>query len=257
VRIAPIMVSLLVFTCLPANASLIPVVANPGFEHAQPGNDAPGWAWLCSAQAGFHSETQDPHSGSRCLVLTNGSSLAPNVYGRLYQGVGVLLRTKYELAVWVRGQDIAEGSHFTDWSAFTLNIPAGTYGWRKISTVFTTSDSQYGLNLGINLTNKIKQIAIDDISLRPVGTEFKGTGVAGSFFFPGQVTGDNKPASVLICLTSSRTAKVEATIKSGKTELFRKSEEVNPGDITPVTLQWNGNGTVGPVWTRSRAPTRP
>jgi len=242
VRIALIVASLLVFTCPSAGSSLIPVVANPGFEQVQPGNDAPGWAWMCSAQASFHSETQDPHSGSRCVALTNGSSLAPNVYGRLYQGVGVLPHTKYELTVWVRGEDIAEGSHFTDWSAFTLNIPGGAYGWRKISTVFTTADSQYSLNLGINLTNKIKQIAIDDISLRPVGTEFKGTGVAGSFFVPGQVTGDNKPASVLISLTSSKTAKVEATIKSGKTELFRKSEQVNPGD-SAVEWQWNTGAT--------------
>ena len=151
-------------------ALLNPPVYNPGFEEIAKGNDAPGCAWQCWAKATMRSETTNPHSGSRCMLFTNASPQAPNVYARLYQMVGVLPATKYELSLWVRGEDVAPGSHLTDWGTYTLNLPEGTFGWRKVSTTFTTKDGQGALAIGINVANTCKLLAVDDMSLRAVET---------------------------------------------------------------------------------------
>ena len=106
-----------------AGTSVVPVITDPGFEVIAPNNAAPGWAWITTAQAGFYSDTTNPHSGSRCLVFTNNSQMTPQVYGRLSQTISVSPNTKYELSVWVRGEDVAQGEHLTDWSSYTLFIP--------------------------------------------------------------------------------------------------------------------------------------
>jgi tetratricopeptide (TPR) repeat protein len=178
------------------SALLNPALANPGFEEVADGNDAPGCAWYCRAEAGFRSETSNPHSGSRCLVFTNASGLAPEVYARLYQVVHVLPGTKYELSLWVRGEDVAPGDHLTDWASYQLDFPSGSFAWRKVSTTFTTKDGQGSLNLGVNVVNKCKALAIDDISLRAAGTPAQvkpmleqNTGLAlqmGDAFFHGK-----------------------------------------------------------------------
>jgi len=131
----------LIAVCLvlaaPSFSSLLyPTINNAGFEEVYPGNDAPGWGWYARAKCGFRSETADPHSGKRCLVFWDESDLAPEVYGRLHQGVPVLPGVEYELSLWIRGQEVASGLHLGDWVSFQLNVPSGTYGWQKISTHF-------------------------------------------------------------------------------------------------------------------------
>jgi len=227
----------------PSSASSpYPAIANPGFEETAPGNDAPGWGWYARAQASFRSSADNPHSGSRCLVFTNASSLAPEVYGRLYQGVAVSACTDYELSVWVRGEDVDPGIHFTDWDSYMLDLPSGTYGWQKISVVFRTKNGQTGLNLGINVVNKCKELAIDDVSLRPVGIPLKGNGVSGELLLPGRVDGDNKDSYLAVTLTSSSAATLMATITAGQEKLFEKTAEVKPGGNS-FDWQWN-SGTV-------------
>lgn len=239
-RLAAIVLALLLAASALCASALVPSIANPGFEEKAPGNDAPGWGWYNRATASFRSETVNPHSGARCLVFTNGSDLAPEVYGRLFQNVGVMPGTKYELSVWVRGEDVAGGQHFTDWSSYTLNLPKGTFGWQKVSTTFTTKDGQRSLNLGINVVNKCKALAIDDITLRPVGRRFAGQGIYGSFFLPGQVSGDNAPAVLTVLANSSLTtdATLEAVIRAGGEVIFQKSGVIKIGENS---MQWEWN----------------
>jgi len=221
-------------------SSLVPALANPGFEEVAQGNAAPGWGWYSRAAASLSSETADPHSGSRCLLFSNASPQAPEVYARLFQCFGVSANTRYQLSVWVRGEEVSEGLHFTDWATYTLNIPSGTYGWQRITAMVDTTDGQTQLNLGINVTNKCKALAIDDITLRPVGTPLKGIGIDGSVVVPGQVNGDNKPASLNVSLFSSLPdgAKLVAAIKSGQDVLLDRSQALKPGDNT-IDWQWN------------------
>ena len=235
----------LILICLaltvPSSASpLVPAIANPGFEETAPGNDAPGWGWYNRATASFRSETQNPHSGARCLVFTNGSDLAPEVYGRLFQNVAVLPGIEYELSVWVRAEEVASAIHFTDWNSYTLNVPEGTYDWQQISTVFRTKNDQHSLNLGINVVNRCRALAIDDVSLRPIGSPLKGEGIEGSYLVPGQVEGDKRPAYLGILITSALegAATVKATITAGKETIFHKSSPVNPGENT-IEWEWD------------------
>ncbi len=224
-------------------ASLMPAIANPGFESVVPGNAAPGWAWWNSAAAGFDSSTVNPHSGNRCMVFNNASDLAPNVYGRLSQGVGVMPDTEYELTAWVRGEDVAPGIHFTDWDSYTMNLPSGTFGWQKVSLRFRTRPSQTGLNLGINIVNRCKALAIDDISLRPIGIAFMGKGLSGSVLAPGQVQGDNQQAFVFIELKSEFAGTAHAIIKAGDKVIFDKAAPLKQGE-NAFEWEWN-TGTSG------------
>lgn len=229
----------------PASASVLPQIANPGFEETAAGNDAFGWGWQCGAAAGFHSDTSNPHGGKRCVEFYNNSSLAPNVYARLYQGIGVLPGVEYELAVWVRGEDVAPGQHFTDWNSYTLNLPSGTFGWQKVSVRFRTRSDQAGLNLGINVVNTCKSLAIDDVSLTPIGAAIRGGGVTGSVLVQGRVSGDNKPASVAFMLKSSmgEGAKLSARISAGDITLLDRNEPVPAGEST-IEMQCNSGSVL-------------
>ncbi|MHB1000519.1 MAG: beta-galactosidase [Armatimonadota bacterium] len=241
-----VLICVLVMLCGAAYSSaLVPVIANPGFEEVVPGNDAPGWGWYVrTASASFRSSTDAPHSGTRCMVFTNGSGLQPEVYGRMHQGVGVMPSTTYELSVWVRGKEVADGLHFTDWGAYTLNIPSGTYGWRKLTATFKTSDAQTSLNLGINIVNKCKELAIDDISIRATGVPFSAPGISGALLIPGQVIGDNKNIPLFIHVSSAVKSPVtlDVSIADGKNLLFSKSMSVSAGE-SDFELQWNTGQT--------------
>ena len=224
-----------------ASSFLTPTINNYGFEEVTSGNDAPGWNWLTkSADAHMRSSTDNPHSGKRCLVITNNSSREPDVYGRLEQGVTVLPGIEYELSVWVRSEAVASPQDFTDWQIYSLPTPTGNYGWQKISVRFKTKDDQTSLNLGINIVDKCKELAIDDIILRPIGTAIKGKGITGQIVSPGRVNGDNKPAYLGILINSERKAPatVEAVIYSGKEVIFKTTVAVNFG-MNTLDCDWN------------------
>lgn len=231
-------------TALRASASLIPVIANAGFEETSPGNDAPCWGWYARARTSFRSSTDNPHSGGRCLVLTDASPLAPEVYGRLYQGVGVSPGTKYELSVWVRAKNASKGLHFTDWSSYTLDIPEGTYGWRKISAVFTTKAGESGLNVGLNMVNVCEELAIDDVSLRPVGVTARGSSFEAELIAPGQVIGDNAESSIALILTEPAKTRLyaEAAVLDGPQTLFRQRSSIEPQQ-DQCQWKWNTGAT--------------
>ena len=234
-----VLILICIALALPAAASsLMPVIANPGFESVAPGNDAPGWGWYARAQASFRSDTTNPHSGTRCMVFTNASDLAPEVYARLSQGVGVLPDTEYRLTAWVRGEDVAPGIHFTDWDSYMMSLPSGTFGWKKVSLTFRTRPGQTGLNLGINVVNRCKALAIDDITLRPIGIPIKGDGVSGSVLGPGQVQGDNKTAFVAVTVNSGFAGNVYACVKADDHTLFEKQAAIKQGENT-FEWEWN------------------
>ena len=235
----------LILTCItlavPSTASsLFPVIANPGFE-----DGSAGWGWYSRARATYHADTNNPHSGKQCMVFTDESPLDPEVYGRFYQGIGVMPGIEYELSVWVRGTDVGSGIHFTDWNSYTLNLPSGTYDWQKVAIKFRTKTDQNGLNIGINVVNLCKELAIDDISLRPIGLPLKGDGVSGWFLAPGTVIGDNTPAWLGAYLDSKQTGlTVEAVIRAGNEVIFSNKESLKPGENS---FEWEWNSGKSPV----------
>lgn len=84
-----------------AAAGVMPVIVNPGFEEG-----SSGWGWYSRAKCTYAVSTENPHSGKQCIVFHDESPLEPEVYGRLFQVVGVLPGTEYELSVWVVGKTL-------------------------------------------------------------------------------------------------------------------------------------------------------
>lgn len=237
-----ILILILAVTASPGASSVLPTIANPGFEESVPGNDVPGWGWYSRARASFHVSTENPHSGNRCLVFTNESDLEPEVYARLHQGVPVLPGVEYELSVWVRGEEVSPAIHFTDWNSYMLNLPDGTFDWRQVSVVFRTKNDQSFLSLGVNVVNRCKVLAIDDISLRAVGVPLKGRGISGMFLSPGRVVGDDSTSVLHLAFDSEVEGTVRAEISAGGKTLFEKSAKLRPGEHQ-FEWAWNSGDT--------------
>ncbi len=232
---------LAVVVCGAAGASdLVPTVTNSGFEEG-----AAGWNWqvMGGAQASFEISAGNPHTGKYCVVFHNGSGLAPNVYGRFSTGVSVIPSAEYELSCWVRGEDVGAGpgsSHLTDWNSYMLDLPSGAYGWQRVSTVFTTKPGQNGLNLGINITNKCKTLAIDDVVLKPLGGQLQGDGLSGIILTNPTVIGHDSTVSVCVLLECSN--KNAVAIESGVTgegsKIASKRSALTQGQ-NRIEWEWN------------------
>src|SRR5450756_2457447 len=66
-----------------------------------------------------------------------------------------------------------------------------------------TKPGQYILTIGVNIVNTCKELAIDDVSLRPIGVDLKAVGIVGSFLAPSRLVGDNAPGYFGIFAKSS------------------------------------------------------
>jgi len=222
-----------------AAGSLVPTIADPGFE-----NGAAGWGWqvVGGAQASYEITTADPHSGKHCLVFHSNSGIAPNVYGRLVTGVNVIPSTKYELSCWVRGEDVAAGagsSHFGDWVAYMMDLPTGTFGWRKVSVEFTTAPGQQSINIGINITNKCKALAVDDVNLRPLGGQLQGNGVSGIILTNPRVVGHDSVVPVCVLADiSGKTTRIEIAISTSGKQITSTRARLKPGQ-NKIDWEWN------------------
>jgi len=238
-HIITILIVVLCAGCVCAAAGLNPIIKNSGFEDAGPG--IPSWEWYGGSGASCGVSTDNPHSGARCLVFSNAAeNPITESFGRFQQWFGLLPGMKYELAVWVRGEDVRPGSYFTDWCNFRMDIPAGTYGWKRVSKVFFAQRYLNWVNFGMNVGGPAKSFAIDDIELRPVPTPFKGKGVEGSYTTPGRVDGDDKANPISIAVTSSlgSTAALEVSITASGKPVFAKTAEIKPG-ANSFDWQWN------------------
>jgi len=215
--------------------SLNPIM-NAGFEDPS----FAGWGWYTRAQTSYRAESENSYKGSRCAVFTNESSLAPEVYGRLYQVVAVMPATEYELSAWIRGRNVSPGLHFTDWNTYTLNVLEGTFDWTRIAVRFRTRNDQGSLNVGINIVNRCELLAVDEIDLRPVGVPIEGDGFGGTIVVPGNVLGDNLQSSLDVVITTNTLANVSirATIQSGKTCLLDEEKPIGPAQGS-IRFVWN------------------
>jgi hypothetical protein len=137
----------------------------------------------------------------------------------------------------VRGEEVAPGIHFTDWNGYALNVPEGTYDWKRIFTRFTTKDDQNGLNLGINIVNTCKAPGVDDIELRAIGIPFRTKGFSGSLIIQGRIVGDRTEAPLTVAIHSCTlsNASIEAVIRSGDAVLFQEKARLKRGGRN---LEW-------------------
>ncbi len=237
-----------------AAAELVPTIANGGFEKG-----IEGWGWTAhnGARASWEISQKDPHSGDTCLVLRSESGVQPHVYGRMVAYVDTLPGTRYELSCWVRGTEVGSGagsSHFTDWSTYTLNLPSGTFGWRKVATEFTTGPGQKNLAVAINITNVAKELAIDDVQLVPRGGQLQAPGLTGIILISNKIIGHDSdaPASILV-ENKARAVTLEADILREGRRISSKRFSLKRGS-NALRWRWNtGNRDFGEYTLAARA----
>lgn len=234
-------VAAIAILCVSAVASnLVTSIPNPGFE-----NVAIGWKWdvIGNAKVSYELITDNPHSGKRCIVFHNDTGVVPNVYGRLYTGVKVIPNARYELSCWVRGEGVGDDngcSHLTDWDAYTLNLPTGTFGWKKVSTTFVTKPGKDTISIGINITDECKALAIDDVELRSLGGQLHGNGITGSILANPKVIGHNAIVRVRVFIdnASDTAVALDTTVSlKGKTVASNISK-LKPGN-NEIEWTWN------------------
>jgi len=237
-RFALFVLAALTVTGRVATASLLdPVVLNSGFEETQPGNSAPGWGWNSNEQAGYVSSTDAPHSGTRCLMLTNNTPVAFWIFTQIFQDVPVVANMPYEFSAWVRGEGVGG-----DCSLGGGPIPSGTYGWRRISCIMKTSDYAGTMRLTFSVPDKTKALYIDYVSLRPIGIPISGKGVNGLCLVPTAVTGDDTKEYLGFKLDCAGAGAVDAVIGDGKDALFKNRSEVKPG-TDEIEWEWSTGKT--------------
>ena len=71
------------------------------------------------------------------------------------------------LAFGVKGVNVGDDSHGTDWETYTLRIPEGTYEWQQVSVTLETGE-ETRLELGLNVVNVTEAPWVDDVELSRV-----------------------------------------------------------------------------------------
>ncbi|MBT2498193.1 hypothetical protein J7E25_03720 [Agromyces sp. ISL-38] len=153
------------------------------------------------ADVGFLADTTVRRSGAASLRITDASPLKAGVYGAISQGVSVKPNTRYDFTVWVR----ASGARTKAGSIFYAGrpddrkyLPAGTYGWRKLSWSYTTGASESVLPIAVQAQD-LGQFWFDDFTITTRGQSASvlanggfeafesliGLGVSDLFFAPG------------------------------------------------------------------------
>ena len=169
-------------------ASAIPVgraviLANPGFESANPGRggNPEGWAAQQHSGAPAYAFTQDTavkHTGERSLRIDN---LRPEVYGSVLQRVPVagLAGGKLRLSVWLKTRDV-HGNDFGKGATPVLQAMvggspaasapydtaalAGTSDWVLREVTLAIPQNAEAIEIGVMLTGT-GTVWLDDVAL--------------------------------------------------------------------------------------------
>ncbi|RXZ68207.1 hypothetical protein [Agromyces albus] len=185
-----------------AGGGVIALVASEPAS-ARPSSTFDSWgSWTeGGADVGFVADTAVRRSGAVSLRVTNASPLKAGVYGAISQGVTVKPNTRYDFAVWVR----AAGARLNAGSIFYAGrpqdrkyLPAGSYGWRKLTWSYTTGASETVLPIALQAQD-LATFWFDDFTITARGQTTSvlanggfeafenpiGIGVPDLFFAPG------------------------------------------------------------------------
>ena len=125
--------------------------------------------------------TDSPHGGTSFAKFTSAEPYNTlGLFGRLFQLPGPPPPGWYEFSCWVRGIDVSDvggSSYWSDWNnpSWTLYVPSGTYGWKRIQTTFYSPPGQANMNLGLNVVNTCTELSVDDVMIRPAKGTFTWT----------------------------------------------------------------------------------
>jgi hypothetical protein len=134
-----------------------------------------GWAFVAAGgcQATGEVTEEQAHGGANSFKLTNKSSLAPHVYGRIYQTIlGLEPFTTYRISCFAKGKNagIAWIGGGPGWY-HRKRFPEGTYDWTYVETLWTTDASSDDFELMIATESPTEAVWIDDVEFEPVSTD--------------------------------------------------------------------------------------
>jgi hypothetical protein len=143
---------------------------NGGFEK---GTEGWPFAAMNGCQASGDVVSDQVHSGSKSLKITNKSKFAPNVYARIFQIVsGLDPFTTYRISCYVKGKNsgicwIGGGPRWFQREQF----PKGTFGWTYIETMMTTGADAGDYELMVATESPSEALWVDDIKFEPIKTD--------------------------------------------------------------------------------------
>ncbi|AHF94331.1 hypothetical protein OPIT5_12355 [Opitutaceae bacterium TAV5] len=127
------------------------------------------WRWATSggAQASGEPDSETRFSGHRSFRITNATPRAPDVYGGLRQIVkGLKPDTAYQVRLWVKGENVSSAVLVCGvrWDK-RMNLPRGTYGWRRVVFDLETGSSPGDFNVIVIADSTVGALWVDDIEL--------------------------------------------------------------------------------------------
>ena len=186
---------------LAAGGALALVASEPA--SARPSSTFESWgSWTeGDAAVDFLADTSIRRSGAASLRVTNASPLEAGVYGATSQAVSVKPKTRYDFTVWVRATGArteAASIFYTGRDEDRKYLPAGTYGWKKLTWSYTTGAAESTLRIALQAQD-LGQFWFDDFTVTARGQTTSvlsnggfeafenqiGIGVPDLFFAPG------------------------------------------------------------------------
>jgi hypothetical protein len=84
------------------------------------------------------------------LYITNHSPVAPHVYGTTVQQI-FARPGKYTISIWAAAKNLSNGAIYIvvdrPWRVRPINLPGGSYGWRKFTGSFITNTGEIQLRI--------------------------------------------------------------------------------------------------------------
>jgi len=120
-----------------------------------------------AADASAVAAGSDAHSGAVALFITNGSSLAPNVYRTMSQAVAVTAGAQYCLSFWAKSLGSQPGILSfplnVAWSS-RITVLGGSYDWTEYAGTLTAESDSFDVRL---ISENQGSILVDDIEMTP------------------------------------------------------------------------------------------
>jgi hypothetical protein len=145
------------------------LVPNYSFESVGPEGVPQGWRWdPRNTNAWMVVDTANPHSGKRCVKITNGTPFGAHVYGSLWleQPIPLQPGKTYTLSYYLRSEDPGAlwvgGGH--EWR-IRLNAQPTGGKWQRFATSFTALPEEQQFHLRINTDSPTPGVWIDDLKL--------------------------------------------------------------------------------------------
>ncbi len=234
------------------------LLPNPGFETLDSAGNPTGWQWAQrNTDAACTVDRAQAHRGQHSLIITNGTSFGPHIYGMLWLKDPIHLAEgkTYTMSAWVKSEAPGVFSLIGggDWQ-FRASANRTDGRWQRISKSFTVGPKDVDFTLRVNTESVTPGVWIDDLKLEEGATPtdnppaeedrtfleaaegqttIQGDGPFGVAF---TLTNPHKVTGVFsACLGNGEPVRQNLSLDAGVQRLAIKGESASASD-TPCTL---------------------